>query len=229
MIETKSAAVRGMFDCIAHRYDLTNNVLSAGVHHLWRRALEKRMRRCNRALDIATGTGALVPYLLKRAENVVGVDFSQGMLQHVPEGLRIDSRVSFQHADALALPFEDDSFDCVTVAFGVRNFEFLEQGLAEINRVLKPGGQVLILEFGQIRHPVVGPVYKTYSRYVLPRLGGLLTGNLQAYEYLPKTAARFPCGDEFVEKLALAGLEGAVSNPLWFGMAYIYDVYSNAR
>jgi demethylmenaquinone methyltransferase/2-methoxy-6-polyprenyl-1,4-benzoquinol methylase len=224
MIETKSAAVMGMFDCIAHRYDLANDVLSGGVHHLWRRTLEGRMRSCNRALDIATGTGALVPYILKKASTVVGVDFSEGMLKHVPEPLRLDRRVSFQRADALALPFEDNSFDCVTVAFGVRNYECLEQGLREICRVVRPGGQVLVLEFGQIRRPVIGAVYQTYSRYILPRLGGMLTGNVKAYEYLPETAARFPCGEEFVEKLASAGLTGAVSTPVWFGMAYVYDV-----
>jgi len=228
MIETKSADVRGMFDCIAHRYDLANTILSAGVHHLWRRTLERRMRPCNRALDIATGTGALVPYLLRRASSVVGVDFSEGMLRHVPESLQRDGRVSFQHADALALPFEDDSFDCVTVAFGVRNYECLEQGLAEISRVVKVGGQVLVLEFGQIRHPVLGTAYRTYSRYILPRLGGVLTGNLEAYNYLPETAARFPCGDDFVEKLTCAGLLDAVSIPMWFGMAYVYDVLPRA-
>jgi demethylmenaquinone methyltransferase/2-methoxy-6-polyprenyl-1,4-benzoquinol methylase len=224
MIETNGAAVRGMFDGIAHRYDLTNTVLSAGIHHLWRRSLERRMVPCNRALDIATGTGALVPYLLRRASTVVGVDFSEGMLRHVPSNLRADRRVSFQHADALALPFGDDSFDCVTVAFGVRNYEVLEKGLAEIGRVVRPGGQVLVLEFGQIRHPVIGAAYKAYSKYVLPSVGGLLTGNARAYEYLPHTAAQFPCGDTFVERLASAGLHGAVSTPLCFGMAYIYDV-----
>lgn len=223
MIETKSDAVRGMFDSIAHRYDLANNVLSGGAHHLWRRTMERRMRPCKRALDIATGTGALVPYLLNKASTVVGVDFSEGMLKHVPETLLRDARVSFQRADALALPFENGSFDCVTVAFGVRNFECLEDGLREICRVVKPGGQVLVLEFGQIRRPIIGALYQTYSRYVLPKLGGLLTGQRQAYEYLPETAARFPCGEDFVQRLAASGLRGAVCTPLWFGMAYIYD------
>jgi len=224
MIKPKSDAVRVMFDSIAHRYDLANNVLSGGVHHLWRRVLQSRMRPCNTVLDIATGTGALIPYLLPKASTVVGVDFSDGMLGHVPRALQENTRVSFQIADALALPFEERSFDCVTVAFGVRNYENLEKGLSEIRRVVRPGGQVLILEFGQIKQPILGSLYKIYSKQILPRLGGILTGQVSAYEYLPETAASFPCGEKFVSKLTECGLENAISHPLWYGMAYVYDV-----
>jgi demethylmenaquinone methyltransferase/2-methoxy-6-polyprenyl-1,4-benzoquinol methylase len=219
-----SAQVKSMFNSIAHRYDLTNDVLSCGVHHLWRNYLLKKMHHSQSTIDLATGTGALIPYLLKKSARVVGVDFSDKMLAFAPAHITNDTRVTLLCADALDLPFDSGNFDCATVAFGVRNFADLERGLIEIKRVVQKGGQILILEFGQIENRPFRHVYNWYSKTIMPRVGGWLTGNEAAYEYLPQTAARFPCGEKFIEHLHDCGLDQARYWPLWGGMAYLYDI-----
>jgi len=170
-----------MFSNIAPNYDRTNSVLSLGVHHLWRRAAVRMTgaRRGSSALDCATGTGDLA-LALKRVVGleglVVGTDFNAAMLSHAPgKGLAKGLDVRWEVADVMNLPYEDATFDVATIAFGIRNVDDPVRALAEMGRVCKPGGRVVVLEFGQPRG-ILGFAYRTYSRYVIPLIGGLLTG-----------------------------------------------------
>jgi demethylmenaquinone methyltransferase / 2-methoxy-6-polyprenyl-1,4-benzoquinol methylase len=224
--EDRSRAVQGMFNSIAKNYDLGNTVLSFGVHHYWRRVLVNLLPKSENlnVLDICTGTGDLLPLLEERfAENhpekVQGIDFSDAMLDRS----RIKyPKYSVQQADALALPFEANVFDLASVAFGVRNFAVLQEGLKEAFRVLKPQAYFLVLEFGQPKIPIFSQIYKFYSDHIMPIIGGLVTGNRQAYSYLPETAKQFPCGAEFGKELEQAGFRVLKIKSLFFGIAYAY-------
>ena len=215
-----AATVRQMFDSIAPRYDLLNTVLSGGIHKRWRRdALQFIPEGVERALDVCCGTGDLLPLIATRAKLVMGVDFSSEMLKisraRHPNFFVIEG-------DALKLPFRDASFDLVTVAFGVRNFEDLESGLHEIRRVLTVQGRLIVLEFGQPSSAIFGKLYNCYSNYILPHIGAFLSGNREAYRYLPKTAKNFPCGKEFTEILERAGFVAQHFKAHTFGIAYSY-------
>jgi demethylmenaquinone methyltransferase/2-methoxy-6-polyprenyl-1,4-benzoquinol methylase len=217
--------VREMFDAIAPRYDLLNTLLSGGLHRLWERRLVRELgeaKRDARCLDLCTGTGALVPGLARRFERVVGVDISPGMLQVARAKWGSLAGVSFNEGDAQALPFEGGTFDFVTVAYGVRNWPDLELGLAEVKRVLVSGGRVGILEFGQPRNRLWRGFFNAYSRHVIPFLGGLISGERAPYEYLPKTAASFPCGAEFEGILRGVGLTPLRTVSLMGGVAHLY-------
>ena len=228
--EERAAVVRSMFGSIAGRYDATNTVLSGGMHHLWRkRAIEVLAPKPDaRLLDVCCGTGDLSFALaesLQPAGAVVGTDFTPQMIDeaNAKAGERATpAAVSFQVADAMDLPFEDDTFDGATVSFGIRNVVDPRAGLAEMARVVKPGGKVLVLEFGQ-PGGLFGVTFRWYSRVLMPAIGGLMTGNREAYEYLPRTSAAFPAGDLFVEQyLAPAGLVPTESIPLLWGLAWLY-------
>jgi demethylmenaquinone methyltransferase/2-methoxy-6-polyprenyl-1,4-benzoquinol methylase len=223
-----SEQVREMFASIARRYDAANEVLSLGVHRGWRRAAVRLSGAVpgDRVLDCATGTGDLA-LAFKRAVGptgeVVGTDFCEEMLAPAPaKARRAGLEVRFEVADALALPYADRSFDVASIAFGIRNVDDPVRCLREMARVVRPGGRVVVLEFGQPRGPF-GALFRVYSRQVMPALGGLLTGNRSAYEYLPRTAAAFPAGDRF---LALMSESGSFSQrgatPLLAGTAYVY-------
>lgn len=209
-----------MFGDIAPRYDITNSALSMGVDYFWRRSLVSKIKLgAEYGLDLCTGTGVLLPMLRSKTQYLVGADFCLPMLKMGKH--RLKSGTSMSQADALALPFADNSFDFITAAFGVRNFENTERGLMEMLRVLKPGGEVHILEFGQPRG-IFGLLFRFYSNWVMPNVGGLITGNREAYTYLPRTSARFPCGAEFEQKLAQAGFKLASTRALTGGIAWIY-------
>ncbi len=218
-----ASKVQQMFGSIAERYDVTNSVLSFGIHHLWKRWVVKALPLSPTAkvLDLCTGTGDLLPLLRRRFSTVVGADFCLPMLQ-VGQARPGHAALPLIQGDALRLPFPDSTFDGVTVAFGVRNLESLEKGLVEIRRVIKPGGALVVLEFGQPGGVLFGPLYRAYSRFVMPLIGGGLTGNREAYSYLPETAAAFPCGDAFVQLLSRAGFKDCVASPLTFGIAFLY-------
>jgi demethylmenaquinone methyltransferase/2-methoxy-6-polyprenyl-1,4-benzoquinol methylase len=219
-----STEVRAMFNAIAPRYDLLNSLLSGGMHKVWERRLVESLPKWPQAtcLDLCTGTGALVPRLAKRFGRVLGVDISEKMLARARQRFPDLQNVAWQEGDAQALALEAATFDVVTVAYGVRNWPDPERGLREVARVLRPGGQVGILEFGQPRNPVWGAAFRMYSRYVIPYIGGTISGHRSAYEYLPKTSAAFPCGDSFVAMLARAGLVASSCTSLIGGVAYIY-------
>lgn len=216
--------VQKMFGSIASRYDRANTVLSLGVHYWWRwlffRSFPKGPRR--NALDICTGTGDLLPGLACRFHEVVGIDFCAPMLLGGKTKWQALRNVTVLQGDGLQLPFSESSFDLITVAFGVRNFEDLERGLSEMMRILKPGGEVRILEFGQPKGTMWGALFRFYSDAIMPIIGGLLTGNRAAYTYLPTTSKIFPCREEFQSILGRIGFQGSWYQSLTGGIAYIY-------
>ena len=223
-----SDEVTRMFARIAPRYDLANDVLSLGLHRAWRRALVRRseLRPGQSALDCATGTGDLALLLKRRVGfegQVTGIDACAPMLalaRRKAERARL--AVYFQLADMERLPFRDGAFDVATVAFGVRNLGDPLAGLREMGRVVRPGGRVLVLEFGR-PEGFFGRLFDWYSRRLIPPLGGLITGNRQAYEYLQRTSAAFPCGEEFLALMRLAGCFSTASfTALCGGIAFLY-------
>lgn len=199
-----SEAVRSMFADIADNYDSTNTVLSMGVHHLWRRRAvrESAARAGDSVLDCASGTGDLA-LAFKRAVgptgDVVGTDFCAEMLAHAPhKAERAGLQIEWQVEDAMNLSFETDRFDIASIAFGIRNVDEPRRAIASMARTVKPGGRVVVLEFGQ-PDGAFGAVYRWYSDRVIPFVGGLMTGERDAYAYLNRTSSAFPCGDDFVE------------------------------
>ena len=179
-----------MFDRIAGVYDVMNSVMTAGLHHRWReRAADlARVGPGTRALDVATGTGDLAIALARRGGDVVGSDFSEGMLERARAK---SAAVRWEQANALALPYDDNSFDAATVGFGARNFSDLRTGLAEMTRVVRPGGRVVILEITTPTKPPLSTFFSLWFDRVVPLLGRV-TGEDQAYSYLPSSVKRFP-------------------------------------
>jgi len=227
-VPSKKEMVREMFDDISPRYDLLNHLLSFGIDRIWRRKLVNLLgsRNPETVLDVATGTGDLAIAISKlNPHKIVGIDISEKMLEIgrrklVDEGL--NEIISLVKADAENIPFANDSFDAITVAFGVRNYEDLEKGLTEMHRVLRPGGIMLILEFS---HPPSFPVkqfYSYYSRYMIPLLGRFISGNKMAYNYLPESVAAFPSGEQFLEILQKPGMKNTRQISLSMGIASIY-------
>lgn len=228
----KRDQVAAMFDEIAPRYDILNRVLSFGIDVWWRKRAVALLadglgvRQPDRLLDVATGTADLaVEALSLRPREVVGVDISEGMLQGGREKLRkkgLNDRITLVQGDAADLPLPDDAFDGALVAFGVRNFEDLQAGLAGIRRVLRPGAPLVVLEFS---HPTAFPVkqgYEFYSRHVLPRVGKAVSGSSEAYEYLPESVAAFPDGEAFLTVMRDAGFSAPLARPLTFGIVSLY-------
>jgi demethylmenaquinone methyltransferase/2-methoxy-6-polyprenyl-1,4-benzoquinol methylase len=214
-----------MFASISTRYDRANTVLSGGVHHLWRRQAVRwsGAKAGDRVLDCATGTGDLAIAFhnaVTPGGSVIGTDF-------VPEMLTLARAkapgITFEVADVTKLPFDDASFDVASISFGIRNVNDPRKGIAEMARAVRPGGRVIVLEFGQPRGRAFGAVYDWYRRRVLPRVGGMVTGEQEAYEYLERSAGRFPCGDDFVALMNDAATFRSVEyKTLTFGIAYLY-------
>jgi demethylmenaquinone methyltransferase/2-methoxy-6-polyprenyl-1,4-benzoquinol methylase len=216
--------IKAMFGSIAGRYDRANNILSGGVHHLWRRKAVRwsGASEGNSVLDCATGTGDLAIAFKKAVGNgrVVGTDFTPEMIELARNK---SSRIEFEVADVTALPFDDDTFDIASISFGIRNVGDPVKGIAEMARVVRPGGHVIVLEFGQPSNRLFRVVYDAYRRHFLPRLGGAVTGEGDAYDYLESSAARFPCGEEFVSLMrSAAAFKSSDVRPLTFGIAYLY-------
>ncbi|MEZ4222693.1 MAG: bifunctional demethylmenaquinone methyltransferase/2-methoxy-6-polyprenyl-1,4-benzoquinol methylase UbiE [Polyangiaceae bacterium] len=217
-----------MFDQIAGRYDLLNRILSLGVDQGWRkqtvRSLE--LQGACRVLDVATGTGDLaiaIARMLPEAE-VVGVDPSVGMLKVGEEKLRdaaLADRVSLREGSVEALPCEDDSFDAVTIAFGIRNAQDRAKGLAEMARVTRSGGRVAVLELGEPEEGLLRSLARFHIRTVVPFVGGFLSGSRE-YRYLQTSIAAFPPRAEFAEMMRTAGLESVEARPLTFGAANLF-------
>lgn len=184
------------FDTIARTYDRLNRLMTLGLDRRWRKRALRGIQ--GNVLDVACGTGDMAVSLVERGCTVTGIDLSEEMLAIARQKAPI---VTFMIADAEHLPFPDASFDAVTCAFGVRNFVHLEQGLNEMLRVLKPGGQLVILELATPDSPLVKPFYNLYTRRIIPWLGSRIAGNREAYTYLPASIERFPKGDAFLEKI----------------------------
>jgi demethylmenaquinone methyltransferase/2-methoxy-6-polyprenyl-1,4-benzoquinol methylase len=217
--------VRSMFARIAGRYDLLNRVLSLGIDRRWRARtiaaageLEGRI-----VVDACCGTGDLSLEFLRRGARVVGVDFTPEMVRLAPAKVsRGGDRCVFTTGDALELPVRSASADVASVAFGVRNLADPRAGLAELARVVKPGGRVLVLEFSTPRNRVVGALYRFYFTRLLPRIGGWVSGDADAYRYLPRTVLAWPDPDEFRAWFEATGLVECGYRPLSFGIAYLH-------
>ncbi|WP_290540574.1 bifunctional demethylmenaquinone methyltransferase/2-methoxy-6-polyprenyl-1,4-benzoquinol methylase UbiE [Alistipes sp.] len=227
--QTKKEEVRKMFDNIAPKYDLLNHTLSMSIDRVWRRRVVNEVRRAKpgRILDVATGTGDLAIAMARRIRDVqvLGVDLSEQMLavaRRKIEARGLDGRIVLDRGDAEHLAVADASVDVATVAFGVRNFGDLETGLRELARTIKPGGKVVILEFSRPRNRAFRALYEFYSYKILPRIGGLVSRDKQAYEYLPASVGEFPAPEAFMEMMSRAGFRNCRARSQSFGIAQIY-------
>ncbi len=222
-----SEQVRLMFTEIAERYDAGNDALSFGTHRLWKRRLIRRaaVQPGAQVLDVATGTGDIA---LRFADavgpqgSVVGVDFSAKMIQQAKQRPNNQKpNLSFEVGDAMSLRFPDNSFDATSISFGIRNVDEPVVALREMRRVVKPGGRVLVMEFGQPRG-LFGALYRFYISNIGPIIGGIISGKRYAYQYLDRTAAAFPAGQAFLELMKQAGFQNPTKEALFGGIAYIY-------
>lgn len=226
---TKSAQVRDMFDNIAPAYDGMNRLMTLGIDRKWRKKCTKiaAASKPDDILDVAAGTGDLtlaLAHAIPQAR-VTGVDLSENMLEIGRQKINktnLQSRVELKVADALALPFDDNSFDVITIAFGVRNFEHLAAGLAEMLRVLRPGGSLIILELCLPSSAIIKPFYNLYTQYLIPVAGRLMSKDVRAYKYLPESIAAVPARKEMCSILDNIGFRQPSWKGLSFGVAAIY-------
>lgn len=222
--------IAALFDRISPTYDLLNHLLSFNIDKVWRRktAIAVSKSHPQTILDLATGTADLAIELTKHnpQAHIIGVDFSEKMLDFGKvkiAKLGLESQIELHRGDAAMLPFEDNTFDAVTVAFGVRNFEYLDKGLSEIHRVLKPGGQAYILEFSIPEHFPVKQLYQFYFKHILPRIGRTVSKDPAAYTYLPDSVERFPKPEDFLNLLSQHELHERSVRCLTFGIAMLYN------
>ncbi|MFK8137746.1 MAG: bifunctional demethylmenaquinone methyltransferase/2-methoxy-6-polyprenyl-1,4-benzoquinol methylase UbiE [Bdellovibrionales bacterium] len=222
--------IRKMFSKVAGRYDLANSVLSMGIHHLWRKTLVawSGARTGDSVLDCATGTGDLaIEFKQNVGEGrVVGTDFCSEMLIPAPEKAeKKNLDIEFSTADVLNLPFQNDEFNISSISFGIRNVADPKKALQELARVTKSGGQVMVLEFGQPNNPLFAGFYNFYSKNVLPKIGGLITGEGEAYDYLQDSSSEFPCKEGFLEWANQTELFTETQfDSLTGGIAYMYKL-----
>lgn len=228
-VEGKADAIEDMFDAVAPRYDLLNRILSLGIDQYWRTRAVRLLsdEQPTRVLDVATGTAdlAIKAERMLHPREVVGVDLSAEMLAYGREKLDrlgLSPRISMIQADVESLPFPENTFDAALVAFGVRNFEDLDAGLASIHRVLRPGASLVVLEFSRPRTTPIKELYAWYNKHILPRIGGAISPNEGAYEYLPNSVAAFPDGPDFLQRMADNGFTNVRWTPLTFGIASLY-------
>ncbi len=220
--------VRGMFGRVAHRYDLANHLLSFNIDRYWRAHTVSRVREIlerpdARVLDICCGTGDLVLALAKTGRPVLGSDFCHPMLIAAHEKIeRRKAPAALFESDALRLPLRDASLDLLTVAFGFRNLANYENGLAEVRRVLRPGGMAAILEFSRPPNRAFAALYNFYSRKILPVIGGAISGSRDAYTYLPDSVRKFPDGPELARKMSAAGFRGVEFEYLTGGIVALH-------
>lgn len=225
---SKKVQVAEMFDNISPRYDLLNRVLSIGIDVYWRKKAISLLRpyQPQRILDVATGTGDFaLEALALRPQQIIGVDISEGMLARGREKIAkkgLDKLITLQTGDSENLPFQEATFDAVTVAFGVRNFENLEKGLSNIYRVLKKDGTLLVLEFSKPKIFPIRQLYFLYFRYILPLIGKIISKDHSAYTYLPASVQQFPDGKDFLTVLEKTGFHQTKCVPLTFGICSAY-------
>jgi demethylmenaquinone methyltransferase/2-methoxy-6-polyprenyl-1,4-benzoquinol methylase len=226
---SKKEQVTQMFDKVSSNYDFLNRLLTFGIDISWRKKVVKFVQnhQAKRILDIATGTGDLAIMLAKiNPEKVIGLDISEGMLEvgkKKVDRLNLNDKIEMILGDSEKLPFEDQFFDAITVGFGLRNFENLEQGLKEIYRVLRPKGTFVVLETSQPNKFPIKQGFTFYSKYIIPTVGKLFSKDKNAYQYLPESAAAFPYGDSFNNILLKTGFNTSKVYPQTFGIATIYQ------
>src|SRR5580704_17857204 len=226
---TKKQQVAEMFNNISKTYDFLNHFLSLGIDIIWRKKAINELKKDQPKLilDVATGTGdfAFEALSILKPEKIIGVDISQGMLDIAQQKIAkrgLGNMFEVKLSDSEKLPFEANTFDAVTVAYGVRNFENLELGLAGIHRVLKPGGKAVVLEFSKPKVFPVKQLYKFYFNYITPGIGKLFSKDSRAYTYLPESVAAFPDGEDFTALMDKAGYKNTKCRPLAFGICSIY-------
>lgn len=225
---SKKEQVAEMFDNISHRYDFLNHFLSLGIDKLWRKRAVNILAEDNpkKILDVATGTGDFAIECLRlNPEEIKGIDISKGMLSKGQEKVAKmgkDQIIELKYGDSEDIPYKDNYFDGITVAFGVRNFENLEKGLSEMKRVLKPKGKAIILEFSKPKSFPFKNIYNLYFHSILPRIGSSVSKDSSAYQYLPESVDAFPEGNEFANILEKLGYTVRSMEPLFFGIASIY-------
>jgi demethylmenaquinone methyltransferase/2-methoxy-6-polyprenyl-1,4-benzoquinol methylase len=224
-----ASPIAAMFDRISPKYDALNHLLSFNIDKVWRRKTAKAVakKQPRTILDLATGTADLAIAVARQnpQARLIGMDISEKMLDIGKEKVKqrnLENQIELRLGDAAALPFGDNSFDAVTVAFGVRNFEDLDKGLSEISRVLKPGGQAVVLEFSMPERFPVKQLYRFYFKRLLPFIGKFFSKDNSAYAYLPASVERFPKPQIFLELLAQYGLMHSTVRPLTFGIATLY-------
>lgn len=229
--QTKKEQVEEMFDNIAPAYDKLNHIMSLNIDRMWRRRVVRIIRRsgAHKIMDVATGTGDLAIAMAKRSDRtqILGVDLSEEMLAVARRKVQkqgLEERIMFEKCDAENLSIvADESIDAATVAFGVRNFEDLERGLSEIHRTLRTGGKFVVLEFSMPRNAIVRWFYGQYSHRLIPRIGGAISKDKQAYTYLPDSIAEFATPEQFVELLQRVGFKDVKSRSQSCGIAQIYE------
>lgn len=226
---SKKQQVANMFDKIAFRYDFLNHFLSAGIDVTWRKKAIKQLRSIQpqSVLDVATGTGdvAILTYKILHPKKITGIDISNGMLEigrSKVEKLGLENEIELLNGDSESISFPDASFDAITVAFGVRNFENLEKGLKEMLRVLKPGGKLVVLEFSKPKQIAFKGIYNLYMQIVAPGIGKMVAKNKDAYQYLNESVQKFPEGKEFIEILNKAGYKNTYFEALTLEICSIY-------
>ena len=218
-----------MFNNISKRYDFLNHFLSLGIDKIWRKKAIRKLKAVapERILDIATGTGDFAIAALKlKPKEVVGVDISSGMLDVGKEKMKkkgVDHIVTMQLGDSEDLPFDDNYFDALTVGFGVRNYEHLEVGLADMLRVLRPEGMAVILEFSKPKRFPVKQFFGFYSKYLIPFFGKTISKDSRAYTYLPESVAAFPEGQDFTDIMTKVGYKNVEAKLVSGGIATIYS------
>ena len=228
--EEKAGLVHGVFTSVASRYDLMNDLMSAGVHRVWKDAMIDWIapRRGIRQLDVAGGTGDIAFRVLRRAEGATAVvcDMTESMLvegRRRAEADDLADRLDWVTGDAMALPFPDATFDLYTISFGIRNVTRVPDALAEAHRVLRPGGRLMVLEFSQLPNPLMQKAYDAYSFAVIPRMGQAVTGDRDSYQYLVESIRNFPDQDRFAAMIADAGFGNVKYRNLSFGIAALHS------
>jgi demethylmenaquinone methyltransferase/2-methoxy-6-polyprenyl-1,4-benzoquinol methylase len=225
---SKRQQVEEMFDSIAPKYDFLNRVLSMGIDQGWRKKAINSLKEVNpkQVLDVATGTADLAIAALKlNPDHITGIDISNQMLNVGRDKIKaknISDKITLTQADSANLPFEDNKFDAITVAFGVRNFEFLQQGINQMYRVTRKGGKLAVLEFSNPKSFPFKQIYNFYFKYILPGWGGLISKSKTAYTYLPESVQHFPEGEQFAAYLKNAGYTQIKIQPLTFGICTLY-------
>ena len=229
--QTKKEQVEEMFDNIAPTYDRLNHIMSLNIDRIWRRRVMRIIRRAKpqRIMDVATGTGDLAIAMARKVNeaHILGVDLSEEMLSEARKKIKrleLEKRITLEKGDAENLTMvASESVDAATVAFGVRNFENIERGLSEIYRTLRPGGKLVVLEFSMPKNRLVRWVYRQYAHRLLPRIGGMISKDKQAYTYLPDSVEEFPAPERFAEILKGVGFKSVKLSSQSFGIAYIYN------
>lgn len=221
--------VNQLFGNIAPTYDLANDVITFGLARGWRNQLVRwsDVQSGQKILDCATGTGDLAiafKRVVGKNGQVIGTDFCPGMLEFAPQkASKLGQNVQFEQADVMQLPYDDQQFDVASIAYGIRNVSDPAKALSEMARVCRPGGKVMILETGKTRHPVLAKIIHLYFNHIVPFLGGMISGNRSAYEYLNQSSSSFPCREDFVSLMNSTGAFKKVEyKSLMGGASFIY-------